>query len=92
MLHQAQFSSFWLPSDPPTDAKAMVSTTQHDKFQPMFCGKTNIKAADPPTNLEPNIPAISQLSRPYERTEQDPRGQQNHSAFQEHSLGLSKLL
>lgn len=61
--------------------------------QPMPSGKANIQSANPPPNLKPKTSTIiAKLSKSEEKAKNEPREQHDKGGFQEHSLGLGKLL
>lgn len=60
--------------------------------QPVPCGKANIQPTDPPPDLEPNTPPITQLRAPQKHAEQKPREKHHERDFQEHRLRLRELL
>jgi len=55
-------------------------------------GKANIHPTDPPPDVEPNAPSITELREPQKEAEKKPREEQHDRGFQKHSLRLRELL
>jgi len=60
--------------------------------QPVSGGKANIHPTDPPPDVEPNVPSITELREPQKEAEKKPREEHHNRGFQEHSLRLRELL
>lgn len=61
-------------------------------LQPMPGGEANIQTTNPPPNLEPRIPTISDLHEPHEYTKRKPGQQQDGRGLQEQGLRLREPL
>ena len=48
--------------------------------------KGNVQSANPPPNLEPDIPAIPEAHEAHEEAEEEPGEQHDQRGLEEHSL------
>lgn len=56
--------------------------------QPMTSGKAEVQSANPPSNPEPDISAISKLHESQKQAEGEPRNQHYKSSLKKHGLRL----
>lgn len=58
----------------------------------MLSGKANVQSANPPPDLEPEVPAIPKLHEAQEEAEAEPGEQHDQRGLEENGLGLRELL